>query len=176
MTWYKTANEKIVWIVSGISGSGKSTKARGLPDMRPENIFSTDDLHPKGQEAYAKFFQEMIARKDFSPLARAHQENIRRATMAMRSGTSPIAIDNTNLTVQEARPYVEAALKYGYQVKFMDVGTGGLSAEELAKRNTHDVPVEAIQKMIEKYNATGPLSVEKIMQNDGKGIEPIKPE
>jgi len=179
MNWYKTASEKVLYICRGISGSGKSTQARNLPGVRPENIFSTDDLLPQDLAAYAKFFQDMIAKKDFSPLTEAHQENVRKATMAMRSGTSPIAIDNTNLEAWNAKPYVEAALKFGYQVKFIDVGTGGLSAEQLAKRNKHGVPVEAIQKMIEKYNAEGPLSVEKVMQAErpeDKGIEPKKAE
>ena len=166
MTWYKIAAEKIIYIMRGISGAGKSTKARALPGVLPENIFSTDDLLAPTSEAYAKLYAEMLEKKDFTPLQNAHKENIRRATVAMRSGTSPIVIDNTSLEVWSVKAYVYAAMQYGYDVRFVDIGTGGLTAEELAKRNKHNVPQEAIQKMIEKYERDGPITIEKVLGSE----------
>ena len=53
-----------------------------------------------------------------------------------------------------------------YSVEFVDIGTGGQTAEELAARNRHGVPVEDIQKMIDKYEEEGPLSVDKVINSD----------
>lgn len=39
-----SVSSKKIYIMSGISGSGKSTAARNLPGVKESNIYSTDDL------------------------------------------------------------------------------------------------------------------------------------
>lgn len=135
-------------IMRGIPGAGKSTKAKKL--VGNGQIFSTDDrIESEGD--YREFFKKMIDNKDFAPLSRMHNLNFKMAKQAMESGVSPVVVDNTNIKANEPKNYVEAALKMGYaddNIKFVEVGTGGLSAEELADRNTHGVPLDKIKSMI----------------------------
>lgn len=108
----------------------------------------------------------MIANKNFAPLSRMHALNFKMAKQAMENGVSPVIVDNTNIKANEPKNYVEAALQLGYadkNIKFVDVGTGGLSAEELAKRNTHGVPLDKIESMIQAHKSVGPLSLEKVI-------------
>ena len=157
--------DKIVFIARGVSGSGKSTAIRKIPNLNPKNIFSADDLISKDKEEYIQFFKDMQERNDYSMMNDVHYECSRQATEAMRRGETPIVIDNTNLEAWNAKPYVQSAMKYGYKVEFLDVGTGGKTAEELSQRNQHGVPLDVIQKMIDKYNREGELTVDKVLQS-----------
>jgi hypothetical protein len=115
----------------------------------------------------------MIASKDFKPLSQAHSKNFNNARNSMKEGISPVIIDNTNIKANEAKNYVIEALNQGYSednIKIVDVGTGGASAEELAKRNTHGVPLDKIESMIQAYNSAGQLSVKDII--DSKDMYP----
>ncbi|XP_044524209.1 NEDD4-binding protein 2-like 1 isoform X3 [Gracilinanus agilis] len=88
---------KQLYLLRGLPGSGKSTLARQLKHNFPRAlIFSTDDFFFKEDGTY-----------EFNPdvLEEAHDWNQRRARKAMRNGTSPIIIDNTNLHAWEMKPY-----------------------------------------------------------------------
>lgn len=39
MKIYKIAQERILYVMRGVSGSGKSTAARSLPGVTPNNVF-----------------------------------------------------------------------------------------------------------------------------------------
>jgi hypothetical protein len=109
----------------------------------------------------------MIANKNFAPLNKAHAKNFEMARQAMSNGVTPVIVDNTNIKANEPKNYVEAALNMGFadsNIQFVDVGTGGLSAEELAERNTHGVPLDKIKAMIQSHKSVGPLSLEKVIK------------
>lgn len=157
-------NQELIVMV-GIPGSGKSTKAKEL--VGNGQIFSTDD-RIESQGDYLEFFNKMINSKDFTPLSNMHNLNFEMAKKAMKTGVSPVIIDNTNLSPSESKKYVEEALLLGYaddNIKFIEIGTGGLSAEELANRNTHGVPLDKIQSMIQKYNAHKPMTLNKVLNS-----------
>ena len=124
----------------GISGSGKSTKARELGQNGI--ILSTDDFFKiNGKYKY-----------DQDRIGQAHLWNQARAKKAMEQGVSPIVIDNTNVIAKDAKPYAEEALKYGYKIKIAEPDTPWkFDAEELTKRNNHGVPKEVIEEMLEKW-------------------------
>ena len=164
--WYKAAKGKKLYIMRGISGCGKSTSARSLPGVVPENIFATDDLIGKDLDEYNAFFEQMKETDDWSPLDQKHQELIALISRAMEEGRSPLVLDNMNLSAWECKTAVQEALNKGYQVEFIDIGTGGLTAEQLAQRNSHDVPLETIKEMIEAYETEGPLTVEKVLGSE----------
>lgn len=155
--------EQELFIMVGVPGSGKSTKAKEL--VGKGVIHSTDDVIETMGD-YRGFFNKMISSGDFSPLSNAHRINFQNSVTSMKQGISPVIIDNTNLKPSEPKDYVMAALKLGYDdknIKFIDIGTGGLSAEELAQRNTHGVPLDKIKSMIQSYNSSKPLTLNKVL-------------
>ena len=145
------AGRKVMVIMRGVSGSGKSTKAKQLG--RGGVILSTDDFW--GPD-YA-----------FDPtrIGEAHQWNQDRAKEAIQKGISPIVIDNMNLQAWESKPYVEAAMAAGYEVQvaqsddpmWQGFGPGTSQDEreqiiqELVRRNRHGVPEETIRAMMDKW-------------------------
>jgi hypothetical protein len=160
-------NQELI-IMRGIPGSGKSTKAKSI--VGAGIIHSTDDLISSTGD-YNKFFDDMLASNDFSRLSQMHLKNLENAIKSMEAGITPIIIDNTNIRPFESKPYIENALKLGYDdnnIKIIDVGTGGASAEELANRNTHGVPLNKIQSMIDSHKSFGDLTIDKILQAENK--------
>ena len=149
----ENSNPKIVYILRGISGSGKSSLSQKLGAGGA--IFSTDDY----------FMQSGSYNFDASKFGEAHQWNQQRAIKAMSEGISPIVIDNTHTEAWEAKPYVAAALQYGYQVEFAEPDTPWkFNAEELARRNKHGVPLERIQQMLKQWQPN--ITVDDVMNSE----------
>lgn len=164
-----TRPNDVLVIMRGIPGSGKSTTAKRI--VGNGVIHSTDDII-ESQGDYNEFFANMMAaqlRKEpnaFAPLSQAHAQSLKNAKASIDAGISPVVIDNTNIKANEPKEYIEYALKSGYaddNIEFVEVGTGGLSAEELAQRNTHGVPLDKIKAMIASMEAVGPLTLQKVI-------------
>lgn len=157
-------NQKLI-IMRGISGSGKSTKAKTL--VGEGIIHSTDSLIEESGD-YFEFFKIMNETKDFTKLSKMHHQNFLNVKKSMELGITPIILDNTNIKANEPKNVVKEALRLGYDDKniiIIDVGDGGLSKEELAERNTHGVPLDKITKMLASYKGVGPLTVKKIIES-----------
>lgn len=151
-------------VMRGIPGSGKSTKAKELAGSKGV-IHSTDDVI-EAQGDYNEFFANMIANKDFSPLSKVHSINIKNLINSLKAGITPVILDNTNIKQNEPKEVVKAALEMGLDdknIKFVDIGNGGLSAKELADRNTHGVPLDKIEAMIASHSSQGPLSIASVL-------------
>jgi len=163
-----TRPNKILVIMRGIPGAGKSTKANTLLEFFHGGcIHSTDALIEESHD-YKQFFSDMIASGSFANLSKMHSKNLQNAKKSIDEGISPVIIDNTHIKANEAKAYVKYALEAGYDdqnIKIVDIGTGGLTAEQLANRNTHGVPLKKIEEMIKSYNSTGQLTVKKIMES-----------
>ena len=117
---------------------------------------------------YNDFFKKMKESNDFSALGKMHGQNYRNAKSDMLRGVSPVIIDNTGIKPRDSKMYVETALKMGFDegnIKIVDIGTNGFTAEELANRNTHNVPLETIKRMISSHASIGELTVKKIMES-----------
>lgn len=156
-------NQELI-VMRGIPGAGKSTKAKTL--VKEGKIHSTDNLIEEAGD-YRSFFAKMIAENDFVPLSRMHSKNLVNATESMKAGITPVIVDNTNIKQNECKSYVVAALKLGYadnNIKFVDIGTAGLMAEELAVRNTHGVPLDKIKTMISSHKSSGPLTLKSVLE------------
>ena len=152
-------------LLRGIPGSGKSTMAKSL--VVYGIIHSTDDLIEATGD-YRGFFTKMIESGDFTDLSRMHSKNLSNAIKSMKDGITPCIIDNTNIKSNEPKAYVVAALEMGFDednIHIFDVGTRGLSAEELAESNTHGVPLDKIQMMMQSHKSVGPLTVKKILDS-----------
>jgi predicted kinase len=156
-----STDNKSLYLLRGISGSGKSTLAKEIVQQEGKEgiIVSADDYFINPQTKKYEF------RGDKIPAA--HQWAQNKAFNAMRQGVSPILIDNTNTQCWEAKPYVEEALKQGYNVVIREPQTPwAKNAEELAKRNVHGVPLDKIREMLKRWD--NDFTVESIMKSKSK--------
>lgn len=162
---------KTIYIMRGVPSGGKSFAARKLAQETGGVIFSTDDQFGADAEEYRTNISKAIAD---NKMGHYHMLNQIKAIEAMKSGQSPIIIDNTNTTKSEMTPYFLAGKKFGYEVKFVepsdvkspwmqlgipellktkDPNELQLAASKLASRSkeTHNVPQEAILRMLSRF-------------------------
>ncbi len=153
MNWYKQSKkEKTLFLTRGLPGSGKSTLANQLG--RNGVVVSSDDY----------FMEDGEYKFDPTKLREAHAWSQNQIEDAMKKGITPIVADNTNTRTWEMKPLVLAALKYGYKVEIKEPNTPWkFNAQELAKRNKHGVPQDAIEKYIEKWDKN--ISLENILNS-----------
>jgi len=108
-------------------------------------IFSTDSL----------FMVDGEYQFDPTRLGKYHAENLRRATNFMkkrkRSSDAVCVIDNTNTQAWEFEKYVEVAKENGFIVQVITVNWNTQDIPLYAKRNSHGVPIEAIQRMADRW-------------------------
>ena len=112
-----TSSDKILYLLRGVPGSGKSTFSKTIlaglgidttnDTIVKQHVLSTDD-----------FFTDRDGKYNFNPknLGFNHQQNQDRAEREMGFGTTPLFIDNTNISAWEMKPYVDLADRFGYQV------------------------------------------------------------
>ncbi|KAM8977618.1 NEDD4-binding protein 2-like 1 [Pelodytes ibericus] len=133
-----------IYLLRGLPGSGKTSLARKLKrDFPSALVFSTDDFFIMEDGSY-------LYNHDL--LQEAHKWNQKRARKAMNRGKTPIIIDNTNIQAWEMKPYAVMALENEYKVLFREPETSWkFTVRELARRNSHGVPREKIQRMKEIY-------------------------
>jgi predicted kinase len=133
---------KQIFLIGGLPGSGKTTQAEriveNLEDVTTSfAIFEADDFFLDANGNY-KFHPELIHH--------AHELCQKRTEQAMLESTDLIIVANTFTRKWERQPYEKLAARYGYNLVFKWIDSG-LSDEELAARNVHDVPVDVIAKM-----------------------------
>jgi predicted kinase len=132
-------------IERGLPGAGKSWDARGWV-ARLGADYCSADLWFEGPGGYA-----------FRPgeLGQAHEACWQAFLGALRAGRS-VVVDNTHCQRWEWARYHEAAVAAGYAVVVRHLFDGGFSDEELARRNTHGVPAEAIGRMRARWEEYNP--------------------
>lgn len=131
-----------IYILQGVSGSGKSSIAKKLADE--QDICSADDY----------FTHNGVYRFDPSKLGEAHGSCLRKYVSLLLVNAQkgrPIVVDNTNTTVGEIAPYYSLAEAYGYRPVILTVEC---DPEVAANRNTHGVPLEACKGMAARIEAT----------------------
>jgi predicted kinase len=152
-------NGKTLTIMRGAPGSGKSFKAKQL--AKDGVICSADD-----------FFMELgKGQYQFNPslLPQAHKQCQDKALQAINSGISPVVIDNTNTSLWELKQLkhiIQTAKSLGYSVNIEEPETDwwkNKDIDEMAKRNSHGVPRNAIEKMINRFENN--VKVEDILKD-----------
>lgn len=128
-------------MMQGASGSGKSTVAKELAIEHDAVIYSTDDI----------FVENGVYTFNPKLLGINHQKNIARTVEALKAGKNVI-VDNTNTQCWECKPYVEAALQHGHEVKFVRC--------EGRYQNIHFVPSAKVEQMRARLED---LTIEKVM-------------
>ena len=124
--------EKVLYIVRGVPGSGKSTFAKQLT----ANVFEADH-----------YFYDNDGNYNFIPseIKEAHKECQQFVGYAMESGIKKIAVSNTFTQEWEMEPYFELAKKHGFNVFTIVVENrhGGV--------NLHGVPEDKIEQMKNRF-------------------------
>lgn len=119
-----------VIILSGISGSGKSTYARrNYPGAVVCSADKFPGLYVDGELQFAK-------------LSDAHNACLRDFTVALLEGRSVIVVDNTNTTSVEIAPYAAMALAFGAELLVVTIECDTDTAHG---RNLHNVPRKGVE-------------------------------
>ena len=124
--------DKVLYIVRGVPGSGKSTFAKQLTS----NVFEADQYFLDSEGNYTF---------DFTKIKDAHkdcQDNVR---SAMQSSISKIAVSNTFTQEWEMKVYFDLAKEFGYKVFSLVVENrhGGT--------NVHNVPEDKVELMKNRF-------------------------
>ena len=124
--------EKVVWMMRGTPGSGKShTVSRLIKELgvKDNNVISADhyftpmtrefrqqgiDISPKEER------DEYLSNFNQGHLPLAHDMCLDRFKKAVDAGETPLIVDNTNVIVSHIRPYALYASAAGYDVKFQE--------------------------------------------------------
>jgi predicted kinase len=134
--------EKVLYIVRGIPGSGKSTFAKRL--VGEDFLVCEADKYFIDKETGEYNF-------DFTKIKEAHKfcqdtvESYMKDSLVNDQFYREIAVSNTFTQEWEMRPYFELAKNYGYKVFSVVVENrhGGT--------NQHEVPEEVLIKMRERF-------------------------
>ena len=152
-------SDKVLYVMQGVPGSGKSTVARmihafesenpdrvvvsKLPELGPKAVvISTDDhrLEPDGSYKH-----------DPAKNAEFHRRTQKDCARHMINGVPVIVVDNTNIAEWQAHPYLVLADIYGYTVQVVSVDCGlGPAIDRQSEREGLDdraVPAEVITEM-----------------------------
>jgi NEDD4-binding protein 2 len=139
---------KKLYIMIGVSGSGKSTKSRELARYhldKGENVYilSADDYWLMLGRGYYNY--------QASRIGEAHLWNLRRFENAIRDNSDKvIIIDNTNLERRSMKNYAIPAYENGYEVEALAINP--LDNHIMWERNSHGVAYETICRMRHKYD------------------------
>lgn len=130
-------SRRVVFILSGVSGSGKSTYIRNT--FQDPFVVSADH-----------FLYDSDGKYIFDPmkLGAAHAACFRRFIKVCSDHEPPlVVVDNTNTTTEEIAPYVLGAEAFDYDVEIVTlVPPSHVSLDECARRNTHGVPLATVRK------------------------------
>ncbi|XP_050348548.1 uncharacterized protein LOC126772299 [Nymphalis io] len=148
---YHKDGARILIIMRGLPGSGKTYLARNLIDAiysvpseqhYSTHIFSTDDY----------FMQNKLYVFDKNKLPEYHERNERMARNSMLKGVSPVIIDNTNVEFWEMKSYVNEGIKNGYIIEVVEPNTSwARNAKQLQRNCLHNVPIYTIQRKLDTY-------------------------
>jgi predicted kinase len=139
---------KILYILQGVPGSGKSTIANYIAQAEEDKdrnvvILSTDDWRFDDDGIYVFDPEENVT---------YHKSCQRACADAMLNGTDVVIIDNTNIQEWQAHPYLVLADIFDYQVQVVSVDAGlatAIQRQQLRKEDRR-VPDHVIIRMYEE--------------------------
>ena len=149
-----------LYIMRGLPGSGKSTKAKEIydsysfvpnvtrhgPNGESEGI---KRIHICSTDSY--FIRNGIYKFDAAKLGLYHEQNLHDVINWMDLGDDVI-VDNTNIRRQDFQKYITAANQHSYEV--IEIVIGEFTPDACAiyhARNKHGVPLSSILRMASKW-------------------------
>ena len=158
-----------IYLVRGVSGSGKSTFAKRLLEALAKvlgctdsALYETDDFWVKG-DSY-DFDRDL--------LAIAHNWTLGRVCKHCRDfKDSPVIVANTFCEWEEIHPYFNLARKFGRWLVILEMTNApGDVWKETGKviANTHNVPEEAVRSQMWRFNHG--LDSIKVNQDNWKAV------
>jgi predicted kinase len=145
------SNKKQLKIMRGIPGSGKTTYVK---ENYPEAVIcSADNYFEEVAELNSTSYEE-----EFKPwlAGKAHQHCWGSFIHAVEVMDEPlVVVDNTNISHWEYENYMFLAELHGYEVEIVEIPFEAEKAEVYYERNTHGVPLEVIERMVENYEHEG---------------------
>ncbi len=151
-------SDRIVFLLSGVSGAGKTTLAKEKKAINeragvPTVVVSADDYFVGEDGVY---------RHDRDRLPAAHQQCFSRFCAALAQQTPVVIVDNTNTRSKQREPYVAEGSRCGYAVVHILVGS--LDQQFLdfaAARSVHQKDVEFTKLVAAGYQKPDDLVVVK---------------
>lgn len=128
-----------LYLIRGLPGTGKTTLAERL---KGDGVMvAADDWFECADGTY---------QFDPTQLQQAHQECQRRAQINLGRADT-VVVHNTFSQRWEMQPYIDIAILHGARLVVLDLFDGGCTDEQLTERNSHGVPLHAIQRMRERW-------------------------
>ena len=154
------SDTKILYLIRGVPGTGKSHLAKKLRGITGTNIDGDSFFMKDG------VFQFDPAKED-----EAKQWMTGRADKSMGLEANPVIVNDTLGKTEEMKPYAELAAKHGYEVRILEPAwdhrlktpEGKWNHEFLKGRSLHGVDDKMLQKMIDDYEYN--ISVEDLMSD-----------
>jgi len=130
---------KFAFIMRGVPGSGKSTTAQYLAgDIGI--VHAVDDFHT---DKNGHFWWDDDCAKE------RYQQNFEAFMRSCQKGYPIVVCDNINVSRDEYQKYVECAVEYGYITSSVILSKP--DAVEAARRNKHDVTIDQIEDMYDRW-------------------------
>lgn len=152
---YENKSGKLLILMRGASGSGKSSLASTLWGLsETAEICSADH-----------YFVSRSGEYNFNPreLGEAHASCRNRARSAFERGASPIIIDNTNIRVWEMEQYVELGVNYNYLIQILEPPTQWKTKSgQLSKKSIHGLSRKKIEEQLSAFEKT---TVEEMIES-----------
>lgn len=140
---------KVLFLMRGLSGSGKSTVVRAITETYLASVVCSADDY---------FLQDGVYRFDASLLSSAHSACQSKAKTACNHGVPVIVIDNTHVRRWEMKFYLELASHRNYVVvPVLPKTPWRWNPVELAAKNKHGVDVETLQRKVGQFDDVIPV-------------------
>ena len=130
---------RLVIVLQGVSGSGKSTYARKLANEARQSGYASRIV-----SADAYFEKGGTYKFDFTKLGEAHGECFRAFLENVAIGIEVVIVDNTCTRVIEIAPYMLGAQAFGYAA---EVHRLVCDPKVASARNLHDVSLGSVISM-----------------------------
>lgn len=132
--------KKVLIIVRGLPGSGKSTFAELISANGKYPVCTADDYFLKDVNG------ETVYQFDPSKLKDAHEYCIRRVANKMAIECEKIIVANTNTMAKELQVYFDLAKSYNYEVISLIV------ENRHGNKNIHGVPADTLERMKQRFD------------------------